>query len=39
MDWLIRDIEENGSAATKEEADARPVPEFQASADRKCPAQ
>jgi len=26
MDWLIDDIEENGEATTKAEADARPVP-------------
>lgn len=30
MDWLIRDIEENGEATTREEADARPVPQFDA---------
>jgi hypothetical protein len=27
MEWLIRDIEENGVATTQAEADARPVPE------------
>ena len=32
MDWLVQDIEENGPATTKEEADARPVPDFQGSA-------
>ena len=30
MDWLIADIGENGIAATQSEADARPVPEFEA---------
>lgn len=30
MEWLIADIRENGVAATPEEADARPVPEFSA---------
>ncbi len=29
MEWLIDDIEENGVAATPEEADARPVPTFE----------
>ena len=38
MDWLIRDIEENGIAATAEEAEARAVPDFTRSADRECPA-
>ncbi|MCR9074649.1 MAG: DUF305 domain-containing protein [bacterium] len=28
MEWLIRDISENGIAETQAEADARPVPEF-----------
>ncbi|MGR2752211.1 DUF305 domain-containing protein [Agromyces arachidis] len=37
MDWLIRDIEANGVAATAEEASARPVPDFPAAADRQCP--
>lgn len=32
MDWLVQDIEERGPATTKEEADARPVPDFQGSA-------
>ncbi len=31
MDWLIRDIDANGVAATQAEAEARPVPEFEAS--------
>ncbi len=30
MEWLIDDIAENGVAATEEEAEARPVPEFTA---------
>lgn len=29
MDWLIADIAENGPARTEDEADARPVPEFE----------
>ncbi|PFG32401.1 DUF305 domain-containing protein [Sanguibacter antarcticus] len=29
MDWLIDDIEKNGSATTTEEADHRPVPDFE----------
>ena len=37
MEWLIQDIEENGVAATAEEAQARAVPDFPASADRACP--
>ncbi|WP_461023316.1 DUF305 domain-containing protein [Thalassiella azotivora] len=28
MEWLIADIAENGEATTQEEADERPVPEF-----------
>ena len=31
MKWLIEDIEENGAATTQEEAQQRPVPEFEAS--------
>lgn len=31
MDWLVDDIAENGPATTPEEAEARPVPEFEAS--------
>ena len=30
MDWLIRDIEENGEATTRQEAETRPVPQFDA---------
>lgn len=37
MDWLIDDIRQNGSAATPEEADARPVPDFTRPAERDCP--
>ncbi|MFC4902503.1 DUF305 domain-containing protein [Kocuria oceani] len=39
MDWLIADIERNGPATTTEEAQARPVPDYQASAKRDCPGQ
>ncbi|QGG94207.1 DUF305 domain-containing protein [Actinomarinicola tropica] len=37
MDWLIEDIEENGAATTPEEAEARPVPQYEVSAERECP--
>lgn len=37
MDWLIDDIAENGTADTVEEAQARPVPDYQVAADRDCP--
>jgi uncharacterized protein (DUF305 family) len=37
MDWLIDDIKENGVAATPEEAQSRPVPDFDRPADRRCP--
>ena len=37
MDWLIEDIEQNGEAETLEEAEARPVPDFEGSALRDCP--
>lgn len=33
MVWLIDDIRENGIARTQDEADARPVPKFEASAE------
>lgn len=33
MEWLIADIKANGIAATQEEADARPVPDFSGSAE------
>ncbi|GAA2173656.1 hypothetical protein GCM10009784_08900 [Arthrobacter parietis] len=39
MDWLIEDIEENGIAETLEEAQARPVPDYEASALRDCAGQ
>ena len=31
MEWLLQDIAESGEATTAEEADARPVPSFEAS--------
>ena len=31
MKWLVEDIEDNGPATTEEEAQQRPVPEFEAS--------
>ncbi|MFH5821680.1 DUF305 domain-containing protein [Georgenia sp. AZ-5] len=37
MDWLIDDIRRNGAADTKEEAQARPVPEYEEPAERQCP--
>lgn len=37
MDWLIDDINDNGAATTPEEAEQRPVPAFDVSADRECP--
>ena len=37
MDWLINDIEQNGIAASREEAEARPVPDFAEPAARRCP--
>ncbi|MBS3941233.1 MAG: DUF305 domain-containing protein [Actinobacteria bacterium] len=37
MDWLIDDIEENGVASTAEEAESRPVPEYEEAATRDCP--
>lgn len=37
MDWLIEDIEENGVAETVEEAQVRPVPDYEVSAVRACP--
>ncbi|MEV0898152.1 DUF305 domain-containing protein [Actinoplanes sp. NPDC049802] len=36
MKWLIEDIERNGVAATAQQAQARPVPTFEESADRQC---
>ena len=37
MDWLVADIEANGLATTSQEAEARPVPEFDEPAQRDCP--
>lgn len=39
MDWLIADIEANGVAETVQQAQARPVPDYPASAQRQCPGQ
>jgi hypothetical protein len=36
MDWLIEDIQENGAASTRAEAEARPVPAFGGDAAREC---
>jgi hypothetical protein len=36
MEWLIDDIGRNGAAATRAEAEARPVPDFDVRADRQC---
>ncbi|GAB4087324.1 hypothetical protein GCM10028784_39540 [Myceligenerans cantabricum] len=37
MNWLIQDIEANGIAATRQEAQTRPVPEFDVMPERECP--
>ncbi len=37
MEWLIKDIDENGPARTAAEAEARQVPEFDVSVERQCP--
>ncbi len=37
MEWLIEDIQRNGIAATPQDAEARPIPEFNVAADRRCP--
>ncbi|GAA1168119.1 DUF305 domain-containing protein [Nesterenkonia sandarakina] len=37
MDWLIQDIDSNGTATTAEEAESRPVPEYDDTADLECP--
>lgn len=34
MDWLIDDIARSGEATTREEATARPVPDFTSEDDR-----
>lgn len=39
MDWLIADIERNGLATSAEEAEARPVPEYEEAAERDCAAE
>lgn len=39
MDWLIKDINENGIAATVAEAEAREAPEFDRAAARQCRAE
>jgi hypothetical protein len=36
MEWLIDDINDNGAASTLAEAEQRPVPEYEVSADRVC---
>ncbi|MEX0905672.1 MAG: DUF305 domain-containing protein [Balneolaceae bacterium] len=36
MEWLIGDIKQNGPATNPAEAEARPVPDFEVSADRIC---
>ena len=36
MDWLIQDIRDNGPATTPDEARAREVPTFEATAERDC---
>src|SRR5690625_1107131 len=36
MEWLIEDIKENGLATTMAAAEARPVPDFEVSAERLC---
>jgi cytochrome c oxidase subunit IV len=38
MNWLIGDIERNGVADTSDEADSRPVPNFEEAAERLCSA-
>jgi hypothetical protein len=38
MKWLIEDIQRNGVAATAQEAQARPVPDYDEPAERQCPA-
>lgn len=37
MEWLIDDIRHNGVAATSEESESRPVPDFEGAAERGCP--
>jgi hypothetical protein len=37
MSWLIDDIQRNGIATTQAEARARPIPDFEEPAERRCP--
>lgn len=37
MEWLIEDIQQNGIAVTPGDAEARPVPDFDVAAERRCP--
>lgn len=37
MEWLIQDIERHGPVTTAKEAESRPLPTFEAAADRDCP--
>ncbi|MCY1158837.1 MAG: hypothetical protein MOP51_1861 [Citricoccus sp.] len=37
MEWLIQDIRQNGPATTAEQAQARPAPTIDRTADRQCP--
>ena len=37
MEWLIKDIGENGTATSAAQAAQRPVPEFEGSSSRTCP--
>ena len=37
MEWLIDDIDQNGTAASAAQAEQRPVPEFEGSSSRTCP--
>jgi uncharacterized protein (DUF305 family) len=36
MEWLIDDIRRNGAATTLADAEARPVPDFDVTAERRC---
>lgn len=36
MDWLVKDIAENGEATTDEAAEARPIPDFGREQQREC---
>lgn len=37
MEWLVEDIDRNGTAASADQAEQRPVPEFEGSSSRTCP--